>query len=463
MTAGVILKHRQSPRRARLFLTLGIVVDLCVLGYFKYTMFVVNSWNDAFGTGWNVGFIVLPLAISFYTFQKIAYLVDAYRGKVVRHDFLNYCFFVMFFPQLIAGPIVHHSEIIPQIEKGTTQWWNLDRLAVAVTYFSIGLFKKAVIADGIAAYSTPVFNAVAQGEQLSLIASWVGALAYTFQIYFDFSGYSDMAIGLALLFGLRLPTNFASPYKSLSIIEFWRRWHMTLSRFLRDYLYIPLGGNRHGSTRRYLLLIITMVLGGLWHGAQWTFVIWGLLHGLYIAINHFWRFLVAAFGLRNRIPTVYDRPLKVFSWGLTFLCVVVGWVFFRSSSFDQAIEFLRAMAGLNGFLLPDAYRAILGDFAQTLTAIGIRFVPGDLAYVDPFGLLVLVILLGLTTLMPNTQQLMSKGYEPLSPDPVVHFGQSIIARIQWRMAPLGAIAAGTAMALSLFGVYGEHEFLYFQF
>ena len=252
----------------------GIIFNLCLLGYFKYAGFFVANVDNVFGAQWVVPSIILPIGISFITFQKIAFLVDAHRGLVRNFTLLNYAFFVTFFPQLIAGPITHHSEIMPQIGPAQRRDLTAD-LAVGISIFVVGLFKKVVIADSLAIYADAGYSMLRAGHPLDSASAWVTVLCYSFQLYYDFSGYSDMAVGLARMFGFRLPVNFYSPYKSTSIIDFWRRWHITLSRFLRDYLYIPLGGNRHGPVRRYLNLGIVMLLGGFWHGANWTFVVWG--------------------------------------------------------------------------------------------------------------------------------------------------------------------------------------------
>ncbi|MFQ5488405.1 MAG: MBOAT family O-acyltransferase, partial [Gammaproteobacteria bacterium] len=266
---------QRTTASARVLLAIGIGLNLALLAYFKYAAFIVGNFNQLLGSDYRVHEIVLPLAISFFTFQQIAYLVDAYYGRAQEYSFLNYSLFVSFFPQLIAGPIVHHREMMPQFEGRRIFRFSYEDMDVGLLIFCIGLFKKVLLADGMAQFSEPVFAAAAGGLELSFFEAWGGALAYTLQIYFDFSAYSDMAIGLAWMFGIRLPLNFASPYKAINIIEFWRRWHMTLSRFLRDYLYIPLGGNRKGRERRHLNIMATMLLGGLWHGAAWTFVVWG--------------------------------------------------------------------------------------------------------------------------------------------------------------------------------------------
>jgi len=285
---GVSLGYAPNSPKKKSVLFLGVASNLGLLGYYKYANFFIENINVITGAEIVLDQIILPLAISFFTFQQIAYLVDVYRDKVKEHNFLHYCLFVTFFPQLIAGPIVHHKEMLPQFAQAITYRLRAKHLAVGFTIFVIGLFKKVVLADGIAVYATPVFEIAEFNVALTFFEAWGGALAYSFQLYFDFSGYSDMAIGIARMFGIRLPLNFNSPYKAISIIDFWRRWHLTLSRFFRDYVYIPLGGQRKGEIRRLVNLAITMLLGGLWHGAGWTFVFWGGLHGLFLVINHIW-------------------------------------------------------------------------------------------------------------------------------------------------------------------------------
>src|SRR6267142_4779788 len=278
----------EDPLRRRAVGSLGVALYLALLCYFKYTNFIFDSLNVLTGAPLPFVNIILPLGISFFTFQQIAYLVDVMRGARVERDIVSYTLFVSFFPHLIAGPLVHHAEMIPQFKRARSGRSSV-LAARGLAIFAAGRFKKGVIADDLAQFVTPVFAHLDAGGGVTTEWAWLSTLAYTLQIYFDFSGYSDMAVGLALMFGIRLPVNFRSPYKAASIIEFWRRWHITLSRFLRDYLYIPLGGNRSGEQRRYVNLAVTMLLGGLWHGAAWNFVIWGGLHGIYFCINHLWR------------------------------------------------------------------------------------------------------------------------------------------------------------------------------
>ena len=302
-------------------------------------IFFIDNVNHIFKLNLNIGVIILPLAISFFTFQQIAYLVDAYRGETREYNFLHYCLFVTFFPQLIAGPIVHHKEIMPQLTKEKIYSFCSENFNVGITIFILGLFKKVILADSVAVYATPVFEAASKNVSLTFVEAWGGALAFTCQLYFDFSGYSDMALGLGRMFGIRLPLNFNSPYKAVNIIEFWRRWHMTLSRFLKHYLYIPLGGSRKGKARRQANLLITMLLGGLWHGASWTFVVWGGLHGICLAINHAWHSIRRFMG--HDIEKVSWQG-RILSRTLTFFVVVVGWVFFKAESFYSAINVLKS-------------------------------------------------------------------------------------------------------------------------
>lgn len=308
-------------------LTIGIITNLGLLGYFKYSDFFIENFNTVFTTDASLLHLALPLAISFYTFQQIAYLVDSYRSETKEYDFLNYAVFVTFFPQLIAGPIVHHAEMMPQFANIRNKVKNYHNIALGLFIFSMGLFKKVAIADTFAVWATNGFDVA---EKLEMIEAWVTSLSYTFQLYFDFSGYTDMAIGLALLFNIKLPINFNSPYKATSIQDFWRRWHMTLSRFLKDYVYIPLGGNRKGETRTYINLFATFLLGGIWHGAGWTFVFWGALHGMALMIHRAWQ------KLGMKLPTL-------FAWFVTFNFINITWVFFRAKEWDDALKVLDGM------------------------------------------------------------------------------------------------------------------------
>lgn len=363
-----------ASKRSTGLLAFAITANLLVLGFFKYTNFFLAASNDIAGTHFGVLDIVLPLGISFFTFTQIAFLVDVNRGIATEYSFVHYLLFVTYFPHLIAGPLLHHKQMMPQFADRSIYRINVDNLNVGLTMFAIGLFKKVMIADQFAIYSNVVFDAAAHGSEPKLFEAWAGALSYSLQIYFDFSGYSDMAIGLSKMFNVDLPINFNSPYKSLNIIDFWRRWHMTLSAFLRDYLYIPLGGNRHGAARRHLNLMVTMLLGGLWHGANWTFVLWGGLHGIYLVINHGWQALCRHFGLP-------EMPAFRFVAGtITFIAVVVAWVPFRAETIEAAVRILKGLAGANGITLPRPYAATIGWLADS----GVNFT-GLFQNLNPFG------------------------------------------------------------------------------
>ncbi len=326
------------------WLVVGIVFNLGMLGYYKYANFFVDNVNAVFGTGWDLAKVILPIGISFYSFTQIAYLVDVWKGLVHEHRPVRYGLFVSFFPQLVAGPVLHHSQMMPQFAQASVYRFDAANFCGGMVIFAIGLFKKIVLADGVAPYADAVFVSTDAGALPTPTEAWIGALAYTVQLYFDFSAYSDMAIGLSWMFNIRIPYNFNSPYKALSITDFWRRWHMTLSTFLRDYLYVPLGGNRRGKVRRYVNLGLTMVLGGLWHGAGWTFVLWGTLHGGYLMVNHAFRAAAQQLGIAERLDR--SRAFAAASWALTFLCVVVAWVFFRAETLDGALRIVSAMFGL---------------------------------------------------------------------------------------------------------------------
>jgi len=328
-------KRKQISRTT--ILTIGVVANLGLLAYFKYTDFLIENINYAFSADVVMLDLALPLAISFFTFQQIAYLVDSYRRETKEYDFLNYAVFVTFFPQLIAGPIVHHKEMMPQFANIRTKVINYRNIALGLFIFSIGLFKKVVIADTFAVWANAGFDTA---TTLNLFEAWATSLSYTFQLYFDFSGYTDMAIGLALLFNIQLPVNFNSPYKATNIQDFWRRWHITLSRFLRDYIYIPLGGNRRGSFRTYNNLMATFVLGGIWHGAGWTFVFWGVLHGLALVIHRLWSQL----GI---------KLWTCLAWFITFNFINITWVFFRAKEWGDALKVLGAMFSLDNIVLPN--------------------------------------------------------------------------------------------------------------
>ncbi len=457
-----------SRDRARWWiLFVGVVANLAAIAWFKYAGFLIGASNAAFGSEFHIRTIVLPLAISFFTFQQIAYLVEVYRRNHSAGDPGTYLLFVTFFPQLIAGPIVNFRDMAPQFD-GLKNGILPNNLLLGFMVFSIGLFKKVIIADGVAPYSDTVFGLAAAGVELGFLEAWAGALAYTVQLYFDFSGYSDMAIGLGCMLGIRLPKNFESPYKASSIIDFWRRWHISLSTFLRDYLYVPLGGSQRGPTRTLINLMIVMVLGGLWHGAGWTFVAWGALHGFYLLVNHLWR--------RKRASKVGQSsansfrlkalPYVLFSHALTLMAVVVAWVLFRATTLAEAVHVFRGMFGFNGISLPATWQYKQPALVDALVGFGITF--KDLPTLGPLftpladtlrilgkgnaldnagtltALLSLTIPLVAVLVLPNSGRLMQVKFTP---------------RTLWVVAPICAVLA----AYGAVGGSGTSQFLYFNF
>lgn len=382
-------------------LIFGLVINLGLLAFFKYSTFFLQNIINVTGIPVIIPNIILPVGISFFTFTQIAYLVDCMRENR-RYQFADYLVFVSFFPHLVAGPILRHDQTIPQIESKKFGRPSARKIYIAIVFFSIGLFKKVMIADSIAIY---VDNLFAHADSLSVLEAWSAALLYTFQIFFDFSAYSEMALGLAFLMNVKIPFNFNSPYKATSIVDFWRRWHISLSSFLRDYLYIPLGGNRKGHHRRYINLFITMLLGGLWHGAAWTFVIWGGLHGIYLAINHAWQRL----GIK--------LPFFI-SWMTTFMAVVIAWIFFRAQHLSTAVSILKSMFGLNG-------AKIIG----TQLSHPFMMVSG------------IMLLIGWTLVAPNAQQL------------------AMARQPNLRMA----ITFALLFVIGILGLGQSDHFIYFQF
>ena len=330
-----------------------------LLGGFKYTDFIFSNLNSL-GASLPLPHILLPLALSFVTFQQIAFLVDTYRSEEIKRiDWLDYSLFITFFPQLIAGPIVHHKEMMPQFASLLSKGRELidwERFARGLFIFSIGLFKKVVIADQFGVWANNGFSYVQKGGILNFLESWATSLSYTFQLYFDFSGYCDMAIGIALFFGITLPINFNSPYKASNIKEFWKRWHMTLGRFLTEYLYIPLGGNKKGFPRELVNVFIVFTLSGIWHGAGWGFIIWGVLHAIAMIIQRVYRYaLKSVFGIEEIRSKVYI----VFCWILTFNFINLSWVFFRSESVSGAVDLIKGMVGEGGVVLPSGLQIYL--------------------------------------------------------------------------------------------------------
>jgi alginate O-acetyltransferase complex protein AlgI len=423
MISSARAHHAPAARR---WLVAGLVFNLSLLVFFKYFEFLLSNFSLLTGIAHQPLGIKLPIGISFFTFTQIAYLVDCHAGKVREYKPENYGLFVTYFPHLIAGPILHHRDMMPQFDRPESHRFARGRLTLGLLFFTVGLFKKVILADGVARYVGPVFDV--NYAHLTVLEAWAGALAYTFQLYFDFSAYSDMAYGLSYMFGIVLPINFNSPYRAVSIIDFWRRWHITLSTFLRDYLYIPLGGNRNGGVKRYWNLLVTMLLGGLWHGASWTFVVWGGLHGGYLIVNH---------GLRHLLGERSSAPLRALGWLATFLAVVVGWVFFRAGSMRGAWAVLHAMfAGAELAVVPG-------------TMLGIDRIMNVHACLG-WLLACAAIALGL----PNIYQMLGRG---------------LLTRHEARLdgmaggALLGALLLGCLLLLAVSETRGVSEFLYFNF
>jgi alginate O-acetyltransferase complex protein AlgI len=452
---SLIARSSQRPLAARVLLAGAVAANLLLLGYFKYADFFIANWNWAFHQRVDPLHLILPLGISFFTFTQIAFLVDTSKGIATEPRFSHYLLFVTYFPHLIAGPVLHHKEMMPQFGSEATYRFSWHDVAVGLAIFAIGLFKKTVLADGIAPHVGSAFAAAGRGDALHLLQAWGGALAYSLQLYFDFSGYSDMAIGLSRMFGVKLPLNFDSPYKARNISDFWRRWHMTLSRFLRDYLYVPLGGNRHGSLRRYVNLVITMFLGGLWHGAAWTFAVWGLLHGAYLAVNHGFQ------ALKPRLPRFIRTPrlAAVLSIGLTYLVVVFGWVFFRAESLPAAFAILVGMFGGNGIAIPDALLIRAPALVQSATAaLGIRpELGGGTEFVVLWTKIVLLHVIVFA--MPNTQQIMCRFQPALDFREPGGGSRLLVAAFDLR----SAMAIGALGGLGLLAMSRHSEFLYYQF
>jgi D-alanyl-lipoteichoic acid acyltransferase DltB (MBOAT superfamily) len=429
---------------ARRMLTAAVTLNLVVLGYFKYFNFLVNSLDQIGGPLLQVSRVALPIGISFFTFTQIAYLVDAYQRKARETNLIHYTLFVTYFPHLIAGPILHHSEMMPQFATRATYSLQLRNVAFGLVLFTMGLAKKVIFADGIQPYVAPAFDSPLS-TTLHPLAAWGGALAYAMQLYFDFSGYTDMALGLSRMFNIRLPLNFNSPYKSVNIVEFWRRWHMTLSRFLRDYLYVPLGGNRHGSFRRYANLMITMLLGGLWHGAGWTFVIWGGLHGCYLVVNHAWSAGSSRFFSPRGQGNMSTRMRTIVSIAITFVAVTVAWVFFRATSVEAALRMLRAMSGLSEIV--DAFLK-QGD--------GLRYLQAEpsSAITPQRQLGWTVALMAVAFLAPNSQQIITR----------LERWCELRGEREWHYAfALGSTLVQIVLLAVINGSRGVSEFIYFNF
>jgi alginate O-acetyltransferase complex protein AlgI len=433
LLSRVIVRRRAASKNPTGYLIIGIALNLALLGYFKYSVFLVQNLDYVTHENWTIQAIVLPLGISFFTFQQIAFIIEAARGEFDEPHFLRYSSVVTFFPHLIAGPIINYHDVISQFKRPGAFRPDERLIAMGVSIFVLGLAKKVLLADTVAGRADWTFDAALQGERLSFVDAWIGALSYTLQLYFDFSGYSDMAIGLALLFGIRLPINFNSPYKAHNIIDFWRCWHITLSCFLRDYLYIPLGGNRRGAIRNCCNLMITMLLGGLWHGAGWTFICWGAIHGIYILIHRAWTAVKGWIGFNTR-PSLFGGLM---ARALTFGSVVIAWVFFRAPSMDTAFAVLGAMFPFEWIGLPEQnWQSRFDDRFLWTTIL-------------PMLLVVFVA--------PNTQEWVGYGLRSHTSPP----GRKWMHLLS--MKPIHAMAMACLLVVVLSRVSRMTVFLYFNF
>jgi len=473
--ALVHLNGAGKPSWSRLLLIFGIVVNVAVLGYFKYANFFVDVTNDIAGTDFVLERIVLPLGISFITFQKIAFLIDVHAGRVDKLAFRECVLFVLFFPQLIAGPIVHFREMMPQFRAAPCTF-DRSNVSVGVTLFLLGLSKKVFLADGIAPTVSSIFEFAAAGGDVSLLTAWMAALGFTLQIYFDFSGYTDMALGAARIFGVRLPPNFDSPLRSRSIIEFWSRWHMTLTRFLTAYIYNPLSV---WLTRRYLAkgrrlmrpmkvmafvqllafpTVLTMFISGVWHGAGYLFVIWGLVHGFYLVVNHAWREFRVRLGVKAK-PA--GSIVRFGAFLLTALCVVVSMVIFRAPTTLAAGGIFEGMLGLNGVALPDVIYSKLGPLASVLGSAGIT---AGLEIDLPFQRAVIWILLMLAIALacPNTLQIL-REHDPAFGWKDDKSRLKLGSRALWRPSTAWALTIALIAVAAAVRLGGDSEFLYWQF
>ena len=476
--ARLLERHRESaPAFARAVLIAGIVFNLCFLGYFKYTMFLGQASNDLFGTNFVMTQIILPLGISFITFQKIAFLVDVHGGRVSGFSIREYALFVLFFPQLIAGPIVHFREMMPQFRAVSTRF-DAENAAVGLSLFFMGLAKKLVLADPMGPIVAPLYARAANGEALGLAGGWIAALGFTLQIYFDFSGYSDMALGLARLFGIKLPANFNSPLKATSIVAFWQRWHISLTRFLTAYIYNPIAlaltrarlaagkpgfGGQDTTLGAFAVLLlfptmVTMFVSGVWHGAGYTFIVWGLLHGTLIAIDHGWRVL------RPRVwPGAKNHPRLMASSGflLTFFSVVFAMALFRAPTLSAAVSIWADMTGQHGITLPEELLGRLGGFGPVLATLGVH--PDPSAGPEMLEALPrLMVLLPIALFLPNTLQILARfepaiGIKPARQEPF------LVRHLRWTTSAPWAIGMAAIAAAGILSLGQMSEFLYWRF
>ena len=437
-----IMAANSRPERAWMLLLAGIGLNVVALGYFKYSNFLIDIANQLTGAEAAHIKLLLPVGISFYTFVQIGYLVEAYNGRVAKVGLDRYALFAAFFPCVTAGPLVLQREMLEQMQERRDEAFDVQRLAVGLTMFGIGLFKKVFLADSIAPYANAVFDGAGAGEGLTVAIAWLGATAYALQLYFDFSGYSDMALGLGLMFGLKLPLNFDSPFKATSISDFWRRWHMTMTRFFTTYIYTPLaikgmrwaGQRGGGRVARFMMTggipaLVTFVVAGVWHGAGWTFVVYGVIHGLAIAINLGWR--------EARLP----QPPAAVGWLLTMAVVVSGLVVFRAPTLELATSILGSM--WLPFLMPTPEAAALVAIDQRL------------------ALATIVLLGAIVLLMPNSQQILHRSW--VSSDAMPETARAAAGLVSWRPSIGLSIGFAATFAIAIASIGAGSTFVYYQF
>ncbi len=472
-------QEEDSRRTSQAVLVLGLLFNVAFLGIFKYTDFVAGTINDVFSANLIMRHIILPLGISFITFQKIAFLIDVQAGRVKSFTFQDYCTFVLFFPQLVAGPIVHWREMMPQFYAARCRF-DTQNVAVGLTLLLFGLFKKVILADKIAPLVSLIYAHAAAGGRVTFLMAWMAAIGFTLQIYFDFSGYTDMALGLGRLFGIKLPPNFYSPLRASNVIDFWLRWNITLTRFLTAYIYNPLMlwltrrrvakgrqgfGGRNTTVGAFISLlmgptILTMFICGLWHGAGYGFVVWGVLHGFYITVNHAWRLTGRRLWPDRRS---YDRVMRPVGWIITFVTVTATMVFFRASTIASAIDLVKGMAGMNGIGLPERILAKWGPAASLAHRIGIITITETAHDFLVTGVGISILLL-IALLLPNTLQILGR-YEPalgVRPSPTT-FAIGKIKLVEWGPSLAWAVAMSAIAVVALVHIGGPSEFLYWQF
>ncbi len=462
-------KHDSQLNRAarKRWLYLGVIGNLIPLIYYKQLLFLLSASGTTFSLAFSTTpGIYIPLAISFFTFQQIAYLVDVYRHQDPEQEWVPYSLFVIFFPQLIAGPIVHHNEVIPQFQNQNACKLQKENLAVGLSIFSMGLFKKVVIADGLSLYADPMYMAVGTGYSVTFIEAWGGVLAFAFQLYFDFSGYSDMAVGLARMININLPLNFNSPYKAVNRFDYWRRWHMTLLRFMRLHVYFPLSRKKKGRFVKHMAMIITVVLGGLWHGAGITFVFWGLCHGVLMLLNNAWHRIKRGMGHDLSQTTLRGIVISV-AFNFFFSCLLS--VLFRSGNMQEVWIILKGMFGANGWILPTPFAPHSPDAIKFFEQLGIHF-----GATQVFGGKTQILCLGLVMIVvwacPNTRELMGRydttinplGHENdvLNPGP---WSNKVLGFLKFEFSVRWALFIALLNVGSIFSMAQVQRFIYYQF